>query len=203
MKMKLYSSPTSPFVRKVRIAVEELELQGLVEEIATDYNNPGEDFLHANPLGQIPALVTEKGETLPGSNLIIEYLQTRGHSLESLPRGSKRHAAMRRVTLADGITEAAVSILLESRRPSAKQYAPWTERKKVAVLRGLAALEAEVGELSAETATIVEIAVGATLGYLDFRFEKIAWRTSCPGLAEWYAEFSQRPSMLRTVPVAA
>lgn len=203
MKMKLYSSKTSPFARKVRIAVEELSLQGLVEEITTDYMNAPQDFLAANPLSQIPVLVTEKGETLPGSNLAIDYLLTRGHSLASLPRGSKRFAALRRVTLADGITEAAVAVLLESRRPAESQYAPWMNRKREAVVRALAALEVEAAELDAEAPTVVEIAAGAALGYLDFRFADLQWRNSCPQLAAWFEAFSLRPSMQRTQPVAS
>ena len=36
------------------------------------------------------------------------------------------------------------------------------------------------------------------LGYLDFRFADLNWRTKAPKLADWYAVFSQRPSMLAT-----
>lgn len=202
MKMKLYCSLTSPFSRKVRVAVQELELASLVDEIITDYSAPPEDFLAANPLGQIPALVTEKGQSLPGSDLIIEYLQTRGHSLTSIARGSQRWAALRRAALAEGITEAAVAMLLESRRPAKSQHAPWVERKLVAVNRALDALEAESAELASEAPTVVEIGVGCALAYLDLRFAVLDWRQPRPGLAAWYGGFAERPSMLKTAPPA-
>lgn len=202
MKMKLFSSKTSPFARKVRVTLLELGLEGLVEETFTDWSVNDPEFLEANPLGQIPALMTDKGQALPGSDLIIEYLQTRGGTLTSLPRGIARWAKLKRVNLADGVTEAAVSILLESRRPKAEQSPAWVARKNAAILRSLDALETEADELAAGLPSVVEIAVGCALGYLDFRFDGLDWRSTRPALAAWYALFAERPSMLATAPIA-
>lgn len=201
MKMKFYSSRTSPFARKVRVAVLELELEGLVEETMTDYNANEQDFLATNPLGQIPALATEKGELLPGSDLIIEYLQGRAGSLTSLPRGSARWLALRRQTLANGLLEAAVSILLESRRPAGEQSPGWIERKRAAIIRTLDALETEAAHLLTEKPSVVEITIGCAMGYLDFRFASLDWRQTRPALAGWYEGFAQRPSMIATQPI--
>lgn len=201
MKMMLYASRTSPFSRKVMIAVEELNLASLVERALVDPFQPTPEFLAANPLAQIPALVTEKGETLPGSDLIIEYLQTRGHGLTSLPRGSQRWAALRRAALADGLLEAAVAVRYEGLRPAERQHAPWVERKLAAVQRSLDALEASAGQLLGDPPSVVEISVGAALGYLDFRFAALDWRRGRSALAHWQAGFAERPSMLKTQPV--
>jgi len=200
MKMKLFSSQTSPFARKVRVAVQELELDGLVDEIHTDVYNATADFLTINPLAQIPALVTEKGETLPGSDLIIEYLQSRANSLTSLPRGSARWGMLRRRNLAEGILEAAVSMLLESRRPDGEKSPAWMARKTEAIQRSLDVLEADVDQLLTEKPSVVEIGIGCALGYLDFRFATLDWRRNRPALTAWYAAFAERPSMLKTVP---
>ena len=200
MKMKLFSSKTSPFARKVRVVIEELGLEGLVEEIFTDWTANEAAFLAANPLGQIPALVTDKGQTLPGSDLIVEYLQTRGGSLTSLPRGSARWAQLCRHNLADGVLEAAVAVLIESRRPEAERSATWVARKQAAIARGLDALEREAQALTADAPSIVEITVGCALGYLDFRFAALDWRATRPVLAAWYAGFAERPSMVKTAP---
>ena len=202
MKMKLFSSKTSPFARKVRVTLLELGLEGLVEEIFTDWSANEAAFLAVNPLGQVPALSTDKGESLPGSDLIIEYLQTRGGTLTSLPRGSARWSKLKRVNLADGLTEAAVAILLESRRPASEQSPAWISRKQAAITRSLDVLEAEAGELLADVPSLVEISVGCALGYLDFRFSTLDWRSTCPVLATWYAVFAERPSMVNTAPVA-
>jgi len=202
MKMKLFSSRTSPFVRKVRVAVLELGLEGLVEETFTDWSADDPGFLAANPLGQIPALITEKGDALPGSDLIIEYLQTRGGTLTSLPRGSARWGKLKRAQLADGITECAVAVLLESRRPEGERSPAWVARKQAAIARSLDVLEQEAAELASDLPSVVEIGVGAALGYLDFRFAALDWRSTRPALAAWYTLFAQRESMLKTAPVA-
>jgi len=202
MKMKLFSSKTSPFVRKVRVSLLELGLEGLVDEVPTDYIQGDAAFLAANPLGQIPALVTDKGEALAGSDLIIEYLLSRGSGLASLPRGSARWSRLKLAQLADGMTEAAVSVLPETRRAAGEQSPGWIARKEAAVRRSLDALEAGAAELSAETPSVVEISVGCALGYLDFRFARLEWRQGRPALAAWFASFAERPSMLATVPVA-
>jgi glutathione S-transferase len=104
MKMKLYLSPTSPYARKVRMAVQELGLSDLVQEVIVDPWNAQADFLDVNPLCKVPTLVTEKGETLPDSKLIIEYLLSRGRGLAALPRGAQRWALLRRQQLAEGIS---------------------------------------------------------------------------------------------------
>lgn len=200
MKMKLFSSQTSPFARKVRVVIIEQGLDGLVEEIATDAFGTDAAFLAANPLAQVPVLITDKGESLPGSDLIVEYLQTRGGSLASLPRGSARWRQLKRRNLADGILEAAVSCLLETRRPEGERSPAWIARKTEAIQRSLDALEAEATELLQEAPSVVEIGVACALAYLDFRFANLDWRQNRAALAAWYAVFAERPSMLKTVP---
>jgi glutathione S-transferase len=70
--MKLYSGTTSPYSRKVKVVAAELGLSDLIEEVPTDPFLPSAELLAANPLSKIPTLVTERGESLPGSVLIIE-----------------------------------------------------------------------------------------------------------------------------------
>ena len=60
--MKLYFSKTSPYARKVRIAIEELGLADQVEEILADPFAPTAELLEANPLSKVPTLVTERNE---------------------------------------------------------------------------------------------------------------------------------------------
>ena len=61
--MKLYTSPASPFARKARIIIYELQLGKLVQEVQT---NPAtsEDLRWVNPLGKIPALILDDGSAL-------------------------------------------------------------------------------------------------------------------------------------------
>ena len=44
------------------------------------------------------------------------------------------------------------------------------------------------------------IAIGAALGYLDFRYPDPGWRKGRTRLADWQANFDARPSMAATRP---
>ena len=201
MKMRLYASKTSPYARRVRVVVLELGLQDLVEEVATEPFDPSADFLAANPLCKVPVLVTEKGERLPDSSLIVEYLLTRGRGLASLPRGAQRWALLRHQQLGEGIMDASVATQLEKRRPPEFLYQPWLDRQATAINRALDALEAEAADLLlADSVRTVEVTIGSALAYLDFRLPQLEWRSGRERLAAWYFAFAQRPSMLATQP---
>ncbi|MDP9140003.1 MAG: glutathione S-transferase N-terminal domain-containing protein, partial [Pseudomonadota bacterium] len=75
--MRLFMNKTSPYSRKVRVAVIELNLSEQVEEVITDPFAAPSELLAANPISKIPTLITDRGEALPDSSLILEYLQTR------------------------------------------------------------------------------------------------------------------------------
>jgi glutathione S-transferase len=47
------------------------------------------------------------------------------------------------------------------------------------------------------------IALGCALGYLDFRYESLAWRRRHPQLAGWFEGFAARDSMQATRPPPA
>jgi glutathione S-transferase len=204
MKMKLYLSLTSPYARKVRMVIHELGLGDLVGESLVDPFNAPDDFLGANPLSKVPVLVTEKGESLPDSKLIVEYLQTRGRGLAVMPRGAARWTLLRRLQLAEGIIDAAVASRLEKVRPPEFVYQGWLDRQAAAINRSLDALNLEAPELLHEgPVRTVEIAAGAALGYLDLRHPQLQWRSGRERLASWYFIFAQRPSMVATQPPAA
>jgi len=204
VKMKLYCSPTSPYARKVRVVARELGLADLIEEVMIDPHTASGIFLDTNPLSKVPTLVTDKGQVLPDSKLIVEYLQTRGRGLASLPRGAARWGILRRQWLAEGLIDAAVGCQMEKRRPAALQSADMIERQLAAIKRTLDALESEAGELlTTETVRTVEISVGVALGYLDLRQPQLQWSSGREGLAHWYLSFALRPSMQATQPPAS
>ena len=198
--MKLFSSPTSPYARKVRIVAHELGLTDLIDEVLVDPFEAPPALLAANPLSRIPTLVTEKGEALPDSSLIIEYLLTRGRGLTSLPRGSGRWSALRRAHLADGITAAAVATVIEKRRPEGIRHMAFLDRQADVIRRAVAAIDLEAGELDAENPSIVDLSVGVALGYLDLRMPYIEWRKGHDPLLRFFDQLSQRESMRLTEP---
>jgi glutathione S-transferase len=199
-KMKLYFSKTSPYARKVRIAIEELGLGEQVEEIVADPFNPPPELLVANPLSRVPTLVTDRGEALPDSQLILDYLTHRKTGLATLTRGAKRWETLRRMQIADGIIDAAVGIVVEKRRPESIHYIPFLDRQTATIRRALDVLNADAGLLALQTPGLCEITCGAALGYLDFRLPYLEWRKEREALANWYTVFAQRASMQKTAP---
>ena len=200
--MKLYTSKTSPYGRKVRVAIEELGMADQVEEVVVDPFQPPPELLAANPLSKIPTLITDKGEPIPDSALIVEYLASKKTGLANLPRSGKRWEVLRRTIIADGIINASVASVLEKRRPESIHYVPFLDRQRELISRALDALNTDAGLLALQTPGVCEITCGVALGYLDFRLPYLEWRKGREALANWYTVFAQRPSMIKTQPPA-
>ncbi|MBX6321678.1 MAG: glutathione S-transferase N-terminal domain-containing protein [Rhodospirillaceae bacterium] len=198
--MKLRYSPTSPYVRKVTVVALETGLDGRIERIPTSTADPKSGLAEQNPLGKVPTLVTDDGTVLFDSPVICEYLDSLHDGRKLIPpSGPARWTVLRQQALADGVLDAAVLRVGESRRPKTEQSPAFLEKQKTVIARALDAFEREVDTLPAEP-TLGTITLGVALGYLDFRWASDAWRTGRPKLARWYEAFAQRPSMLATVP---
>ena len=198
--MKLRYSPTSPFVRKVTVALDETGQKNKVELITTDVWDPTTDIAKDNPLGLVPALIADDGTLYTESSLICEYLDSLHGGAKLYPAsGPQRWRVLRLQALADGIIRAAVDRVIENRRPEDKQWSGWLERRGRAIARTLDLIESEADALRDEV-NAGTIALGCALGYLDFRFDAENWRDGRPKLAAWYEKFSARPSMQATTP---
>ena len=71
----LRSTPTSPFGRKVRMAIEALGLSARVTVIPADPLDENDTLRKQNPLGTMPCLVLPDKSTIYDSGIIIEFLQ--------------------------------------------------------------------------------------------------------------------------------
>ena len=184
----LRSAAASPFARKVRIAAAMLDLEDRIGVSAADTENPGDSLRSQNPLGKVPALILENGETIFDSAVIVEYLDRLAGGGKILP--SEPEARFRSLTqeaLADGIADAAVLIRYETlwREPEARSE-KWVAYQGEKIDRALGAFEAAPPE---ELADVGTIALACALGYLDLRFEG-AWRKEHPRLVVWLDVFS-------------
>ncbi|MGV8998253.1 MAG: glutathione S-transferase N-terminal domain-containing protein [Parvibaculaceae bacterium] len=198
--MQLFSSPTSPFVRKVRVLIREKGATGKVREtVVAALSDPAE--LHiANPLGQVPALTLDDGTQILNSPVICQFLDEELSGPKLVPASGKAHwADMRLQTLGDGISEAAVSLSFERARPEEQRSPVWTARWQRAVTRSLDVLEAETDKLDGDL-TLGRIAIVCALSYLDFRHDNLGWRNDHPKLAGWYKNISGRPAFKETEP---
>lgn len=201
--MKLRTSATSPYVRKVWLVAFEAGLADRIEAVPTNVWDPATDVARDNPLGKVPALITDGGEAIYDSPVICEYLDSLHDGQKLIPGGGGTRWTQKRLeALSDGILDALLAKRAETMmRPEDKRWSVWIERQEAAVRRGLAQLEEEVATWG-DTFQIGQIAVVAVLGYLDFRFPEASWRETHPALAAWYAVQSNRPSVAATVPVA-
>ena len=199
--MKLYHSPLSPYVRKVMVVAHETGLLDRIETVDGSGTplQPHGETVAANPLGKIPALITEDGLTLFDSRVICRYLDDRaGAGL--YPAGAAQFPVLAREALAEGMIDAALLTAYEWRlRPEASRFQPWVDGQKDKVRRGIDAFERAIDAMGGPL-TIDKIALGCALGYIDFRLADLNWRDGHPRLAAWYEEFSGRPSMKATIP---
>lgn len=205
--MKVIGSLTSPFVRKVRIVMAEKRL---------DYQLELEDVWASNkvdavnPLGKVPCLVMEGGETIVDSRVIVEYLDTLSPVGRMIPERGRERAEVRTwEALADGLLDAAVLARLEQTwagRPEAQRSAAWVDRQFNKVSATLATMSSGLAErpwFFGIHMTLADIAVGCALGWLAFRFPDLAWRESHPNLARFADKMNARQSFIDTAPPAA
>ncbi|NBZ86542.1 glutathione S-transferase [Stagnihabitans tardus] len=193
--MKLFYSPTSPFVRKVSVLILETGLQ--VERIPGSGTplDPGQAPIAQNPLGKVPTLLTDEGQAIFDSRVICRYLDDKAGAGLYQP---DTWAILTQEALADGILEAALLMVYEGRlRPEELRFAPWVEGQSAKIDRALDLLETAPPE---GALTMGQIALGCALGYLDFRHGPRDWRARRPRLAAWAEGIAARPSMLATLP---
>lgn len=199
--MKLFSSPTSPFVRKVHVLIKEAGMQGIeYVPVSGTPVSPGSMPVDHNPLGKIPALLTDDGRAIFDSRVITRFLDSH-HGAGFYPKDDRLWDTLTLEAMADGILEAALLIVYESRlRPEELRFAPWMDGQWAKIDRALDATETHWMAYLQGSLDMGQIAIGAALGYLDFRHGTRDWRPERPALAAWYAGFSDRKSMRETVP---
>ena len=190
--MILRSTPGSPFGRKVRIALSLLGFDGDVKIEPADTSDPNDSIRQSNPLGKIPVLIDEGGVAYYDSRVILEYLDTRAGGGKIVPRDdTKRLAALRLQALCDGILDASILTVYESRWRKPEMHEPkWLEHQAGKATRGLAALEASPPPLEG-LPNVGQIALACALGYRDFRFGG-NWRKDHPHLVAWLDDFAAR-----------
>ncbi|MGA7526118.1 MAG: glutathione S-transferase family protein [Pseudolabrys sp.] len=194
----LRSTPTSPFGRKVRIAIDALGLNNRITVTPADPLDENDTLRQQNPLGKMPCLVTQDGSTIYDSGIIIEFLQdVAGTDRLLWLRGPERYRMLTQARLADGIMDASILVDYETRsRPDLPHSPRWLEHQRGKIRRGLAAFEAAPPN-PAKT-DVVSIGLSCALGYLDWR-KQIDWRSAYPPLVDWLKNFSEHePAFERT-----
>ena len=144
--MQLIGRTVSPFVRRVAAT---LNLYGMpFENLPYATNTHAAEVARYNPLGRIPALVTDAGEVVVDSAVILDWLDHQvgpGRALTPLA-GPERLAVTRLLALAVGAAERLVQAFYEERRrPAEKVWPEQVEKLHAQVRGGLDPLEAALG----------------------------------------------------------
>ena len=199
--MKLFHAVASPYARKARITLREVKILELVEEIEVAPWTDPEGYRDITPLGKVPALERDDGPKLFQSVVICEYLASKNSQINLYPIESElRWSNLRQVAAADGVLDALVGIRVEKLfHETEMQSKKFIQRQELTVLKSLDLIEDNAMELEGPI-NAGQIALAASLGYIDFRFSENNWRINRPNLSKWFETFSQRDSMKDTVP---
>lgn len=198
--MRLLGSLTSPYVRKVRIFAIEKGLELPLEVV--DPHAPDSLVSSHNPLGKVPVLIREGAPALFDSPVITRYLDTLAEPRWYPGDPEAGFEVLRLEALADGVLDATVARLLETRRAPDLRSAVVVEKEQARIERALrfAEAEREEGRWGREgDPTMAELALAVALEYVDFRYPH-PWRAALPGLAEWHHRFRERVSFVSTLP---
>jgi glutathione S-transferase len=126
--MQLIGYMDSPFVRRVAISMQFLEIEYEHRELSIfrDF----EEFSTINPMVKVPTMVLDDGQVLGDSNLIIDYLVTQLAGRSLMPADEKQYlAALQHTGVALVAMEKVAQLVYESsQRPEELQYQPWVAR---------------------------------------------------------------------------
>lgn len=202
--MKLYYGTTSPYVRKVVIAAIECGLNDRIEREEIFPWDAKTDYGGVNPIGKVPALVTDEGQLLYDSPVIVEYLDSLHDGVKLIPpTGSERFEILRIAALADGMMDAVILLNSElERRPKELHWEFWDNRMRKIVARSLDALDVDASTFDPARADVAQISAACGVGWIEFRKTMfgIDWRDGRPTLSRWFDAFSKRRSMLKSMP---
>lgn len=186
--MKLYSSPISPYARKVMILAR---LSGIVLDECPPETGGSHGYLAGdNPLGKIPALEWQPGQFLFDSPVICEYLD----SLRDKPllplEGHSRYIQLWQHALGDGLSDAVYNYRSETARPAKLHWDEMIARHDQAIQNAVATLE-KISPWLGEDWTFGNISIICGLDYAGYRAHHFDWKSAAPKLNDWHARFSK------------
>ncbi len=199
--MQLLMSPASPFVRKVRVLLREIDLLEQVEEVNVSTTPLASDptVLAANPIGKIPTLIRTNGPAIYDSRVITRFLND--YAGATLYPAGRIWDVLTLEATADAIMDAALSMTYEARfRSEEMQSKDWLEAQWGKASRTIAAVNDRwISHLSGPL-NMGQIGIACALSYVDLRHDARQWRTCNADLAAWHGEFTKRDSMIATAP---
>ena len=204
--MKLIFSPSSPFVRKVRIAAIELGLIDKIELMPTTVapGQANDEYSRITPLKKLPALILDNGDVIVDSYVIVEYLDELAGGGKLIPAsGPARWKVRSDHSMVQGMLDSMLLCRYEKMvRPQGLQWQAWNDDHWNRAWQGFARFDKQADVLS-RPLDIAQIALVCALGYADFRFADCGWRKAYPNLDAFHEKMLTRPSVKISLPPPA
>jgi glutathione S-transferase len=147
--MRLIGVNRSPYTRRVAITLAALGVA--YEQRCVSGFGDREEVRGHNPLGRIPALVLDDGETLIDSGAIVDHLDERyGGERPTIPlAGAERRAVLRVAAMMMGACDKGLQAAYHrNHTPVEKRHQPWIDDCMDQVVNALAAIDAMVDPAS-------------------------------------------------------
>lgn len=190
--MKLVGMLDSPYVRRVAVALQLLDLR--FEHQSLSVFRSFEQFAAINPVVKAPTLVCDDGTVLMESSLILQYAAALAAPAVVATRVPVEPSALARDLRVSGLAlaacEKAVQIIYErALRPAEKRHAPWIERVTGQLQAACAALEADVAQrpldATAATMTLGGVTVATAWEFLQQLTPEIVPADAHPALGRF------------------
>ena len=113
------------------VVAHEVGVAGRLQLTPVNAREEPEKIAPVNPLGKVPALITDAGVALYDSPVICEYLDAEFGARKLLPAGGERRwAILTMAALADGILDAGILIRVERMRPADRSRRRYTSTQR-------------------------------------------------------------------------
>ena len=193
----------SPFARRVAITLRLLDLEYEHRPIKPWPSN--EQLLPMNPMGRVPILILDSGETLVESGYMIEYLDQLVGPERALtpPSGPERLAVQKIVFLTLGTLEKVVLANHERyRRPDGYSEQGWIDRCEGQAIAGLTELDKFEPHpwLTGGNITQADITLGVLCDHIRLTCPELAPEGRHPNLDKLASACRELPEFAATVP---
>ena len=193
--MKLLYTKRSPYARKPRVIALEKGIP--LELIDEDLAKKSQLLLDTNPLGKVPTLILDNGETIYDSKVIDQYLDGLNDKNVMIPKEPHgRIEVLKWEAMADDMVTTAIFAYMEKIRHPENFHAQFVTNSENTILKGYQYIEAHLQDL--KEFNLASVAVASAIGYIHFRLPHLKVQGK---LAVWFDSISQRPSMHQTIPV--
>ena len=209
--MELYSIDWSPWVRKVRIAAIERGIESSIKLITTNIGFEDKTLKRfidnkitkVNPSGRVPTLITDDGQSIYDSTVIVHYLDSIGNETPIIPEENKKKINCLKINaLVDEIIDSLRHLSIENRREEHTRLPDWLEALDKKVRRGIEVIESNITFLSSPNTKVLNLAnISAVILIGTIRRNPSSpYNIFSDELNDWFKEMNIRGSVSETIP---